>query len=89
MAAVGVPVVMSDVGEYRALAAAGLGILASSGLDWYESVRDLLKDSQFRAEQAQLGRQAVREYFLIEANAWKWVDAWTEAMATRHTTKAA
>lgn len=86
MAAVGVPVVMSDVGEYRALAAAGIGILASSQTDWHGSVTALIQDPHFRAEQANLGRQAVLEYFLIEANSWKWADAWTDAVIYRNTT---
>jgi glycosyltransferase involved in cell wall biosynthesis len=86
MAAVGVPVVMSDVGEYRALNDRGIGILASSRRDWHGTVTALLQSADFRAEVSAYGRQAVREGLTIEQNAWKWAEAWSEAVYHRRTT---
>lgn len=78
--AVGVPWVGSPVAEYRRLHAHGVGLLASDPRQWQRHIRRLLLDEGFRADQAAAGRALVREKFTIEANAWRWWEAWTDAL---------
>lgn len=82
-AAVGTPVIGSDIGEYRRLNDLGIGILASSRSDWHGSVTALLQDRHFRAEQSAMGRQAVRDGLLIEQHAWRWSESWAKAIYNR------
>ncbi len=78
MAAVGVPCVGSPRNEYRRLHSYGVGLLASNPRQWYKHLKDLLTSSSLRAELGQAGREAAKQ-FVIEDNAWRWAEAWTQA----------
>jgi hypothetical protein len=40
----------------------------------------LLNDATLRSELSAAGRQIVRDHMTIEANAWRWWEAWTDAL---------
>lgn len=82
MAAVGVPFVASCTPEYERLAKLGAGRLAAKPKDWEREVSKLIRDRTFREDQADLGREVART-LTIEANAWRWLAAWSEAGAMR------
>lgn len=78
--ACGVPVVMSPREEYRRLQdATGVGLLAKKPRQWEACLRSLLEDPVRRADQSAAGREAVRTAFTLEAQAWRWAEAWTRA----------
>lgn len=80
-AALGVPCVGSPRAEYRRLHGMGIGLLASNPREWYRHIRRLLDDQNLRLDLAAEGRQVVRERLTIEANAWRWWEAWSDALA--------
>jgi glycosyltransferase involved in cell wall biosynthesis len=82
MAAVGVPFVATPTEQYRALHAEGMGLLAESPRQWEGLVKRLVRDEGYRAEQAWQGRERA-ERWTVEANAERWVDAWSAALSTR------
>lgn len=75
-AAVGVPFVASPVPAYRALAAAGAGILAPKPKVWEAAVKQLVADPAYRADVAARGKRAA-EALVLEDHAWDWWEAWT------------
>jgi len=79
MSACGVPWVASPRAEYQQLHDRGVGLLAESGRDWYRALRNLLADEAQRLEQIEVGRQVAAD-FTIEGNAWRWWEAWTDAV---------
>lgn len=79
-AAVGVPFVASPTGPYRALHAAGIGLLADTADDWYTHCRRLLIHADARRALADRWRDLVRESWTVEQNAWRWWDAWRAAL---------
>lgn len=81
-AAVGVPFVATPTEQYRALNAEGMGLLAESPRQWEGLVKRLVRDEGYRAEQAWQGRERA-ERWTVEANAERWVDAWSAALSTR------
>lgn len=81
-AAVGVPFVATPTEQYRALHDEGMGLLAETPRQWEGLVKRLVRDEDFRAEQAWQGRQRA-ESWTIEANVERWVDAWSAALSTR------
>lgn len=77
-AAAGIPVVMSDVAEYRALAELGIGLVAPKPAKWLGILRLLLSNDDYRAELSVAGRARVRAAGLvIEDRADLWWEAWT------------
>jgi glycosyltransferase involved in cell wall biosynthesis len=80
MAAVGVPFVASPVPDYRRLAGAGIGTLAKSkSRSWASALKRLLgPEGQEKAAEA---REIVAARFTYEDNAWRWAEAWQEALA--------
>jgi len=79
-AALGVPCVGSPRAEYRRIHDLGVGLLADNPRQWYRHVRSLLDNETLRAEMIESGRDAVSK-LTIENTAWKWWEAWTEALA--------
>jgi glycosyltransferase involved in cell wall biosynthesis len=75
LAACGVPVVASPTEDYRRLAKLGACLLAKTPAHWYEHVSRLLHDESFRSEQAQRGREAMRDW-TYEKRADLWREAW-------------
>lgn len=77
-AAVGVPCVGSPRAEYVELHRRGVGLLAADPGEWYRRCRELLTDESLRLELAEAGRAAAAQ-LTIEADAWRWAEAWAEA----------
>lgn len=76
---VGVPWVASPRAEYRrTFQESGAGILADTPKQWYVGVRKLLEDEVLRKELGERGREWMRTQ-TIEANSWRWWEAWTRA----------
>lgn len=83
MAAVGVPFVASDTGPYRALADAGLGLIAGNPDAWRSLTRWLVEDTVAREAMSEQYRAHVAEHFTIEHNAHRWWKAWEYAVEMR------
>jgi glycosyltransferase involved in cell wall biosynthesis len=77
-AAVGVPCIMSPRAEYQRLAKEGVGLVAEKSQDWIRKLLTLIRDPIMRNELSERGR-LVAEQHTIEKNAWRWLEAWTEA----------
>lgn len=78
MASVGVPVLMSAVGEYKALP---FGLQASTPDEWRGLLELLLRNQNYRHEVALQGRQTVRDLYLLENHAHEWTEAWEQAIS--------
>jgi glycosyltransferase involved in cell wall biosynthesis len=82
-AALGVPVIGSPTDEYRRLAEMGVGVLAESWDDWCVQLLRLLGPSPAcRVEMAAAGRAWAAEW-TYERRAWRWIEAWAQALANR------
>lgn len=79
MAAVGVPCVMSPRIEYSSIMELGVGMVAHKGKDWYAVLKNLAQSPSLRQEFSERGRDVARKW-TIEANAWRWMEAWDEAL---------
>lgn len=78
--AVGVPWVASPRAEYRRLnRESGCGFLADTPKEWVSHLRRLLTDEVLRKEQAEMGREYMKDQ-TYQAQAWRWQDAWTRAL---------
>lgn len=84
LAAVGVPWVGSPSVEYRRLNSAGCGVIAKTPQDWYKMVRFLARNEWFRREESEKGRAVARE-FALEKHAWRWWEAWQDAVDMQRT----
>jgi glycosyltransferase involved in cell wall biosynthesis len=82
-AAVGVPWVGSDAPEYMALYNRGCGMIATKPKEWERKVGHLVRSPEARQELSEAGRMVAAE-LTIEANAWRWLEAWTEAHEQDH-----
>ena len=80
LSAVGVPVIASPRAEYRRMHDMGVGLLADTPRNWYRHALELMTNEARRTELGEAGRDAVR-HLTIEANAWRWWEAWSEALA--------
>ena len=80
MAACRVPFVASPTPEYERLARMGAGVLAEGNRGWYGQLRRLLDSPDARAEVAERGR-LVAEQLSLERHAWRWAEAWADAVA--------
>ena len=70
-AASGIPFVAAPTGEYKALAADGVGRVAGSDTEWVENVTDLL-DYSVRKRESALSRKKVLSDWSIGARAREW-----------------
>jgi hypothetical protein len=78
--AVGVPWVASPREEYRKLhRESGCGLLADNPKDWYSKLKLLMDDDVMRKEQAEAGREYMKQQ-TYQANAWRYWEAWTKAL---------
>lgn len=84
LSAVGVPWIASPSVEYKRLSAAGCGLLAKSPQDWYKMLRFMRKNEWFRREESEKGRAVARE-FALEKHAWRWWEAWQDAIELQRT----
>lgn len=79
-AAAGVPCVVSPSPSYRDLHDKwGIGDVAEKPKDWFRLVRRLVTDDAYRLERSAAGRVAAEE-LTIEKHAWRWMEAWSEAL---------
>jgi glycosyltransferase involved in cell wall biosynthesis len=88
-AALGIPFVASDLPEYERLRFAhGIGELVSPrSRDWRRACLRLM-DNPDRDQVGSEWREVVRRELTIEANAWRWPEAWREAWLRRRRTRA-
>jgi glycosyltransferase involved in cell wall biosynthesis len=84
-AAVGVPVIASPRAEYARLHKLGVGWLAKSPSEWRTKILKLARDANLRAELSEAGRE-VMKHRTIEENAWRWWEAWLEALELERST---
>jgi glycosyltransferase involved in cell wall biosynthesis len=78
LAAAGVAAVASPTPDNRRLADEGIGLLADRPQDWERQLRRLAMSSDFRQEVVARSRAAMAAH-TVEANSWKWLEAWHEA----------
>lgn len=76
----GIPCVTSPSPEYAYMAQQGIGIVARKRKDWYPILRRLLSDPIERRERGDAAQEAARNW-TIEGNAWRWLEAWSDALA--------
>lgn len=79
--ALGVPWVASPTADYQKFHDLGVGLLASTPEEWEEHLRRLANDRFLRDAMADAGRQVAAQN-TVEVNASRWVEAWSEAVAT-------
>jgi hypothetical protein len=82
-AAVGVPWIGSPRVEYRRLHELGCGVLAEKPKDWHRQLRRLITDDAWRQDRADAGR-AVAATLRLRDHAWRWLEAWSDAVALEH-----
>ncbi len=82
-ASAGVPFVASPTPEYTWLAEQGIGTIAHTPQEWKEKLSELLANEILRGQLASTARRRVAERFLLDENAWRWVQAWKRARENR------
>jgi hypothetical protein len=82
-AACGVPWVGSPAAEYTRLHSLGCGEIAAKPKQWVTAIQRLLGSPSLRQEQSEAGR-LVAASLTIEGNAWRWLEAWTDAYRREH-----
>lgn len=80
LSAVGVPWVGSPRADYVRLHRLGCGVLVDRPKDWFRVLRSLLTDESRRRELSDAGR-AVAATLRLEDHAWRWMEAWSDALA--------
>lgn len=80
--ALGVPFVASPTDEYRRLNKLGAGLLASKPRQWQSQLKSLLSSRELWLETREAGIEAAKE-LTYEKNAWKWMEAWEQALNHR------
>lgn len=88
MSALGVPWVASPRAEYRRLARHGVGALADNSRRWYRELDQLRRSAALRQEQSEAGR-AVAERLRLRDHAWRWLEAWDNALRLQRSGQAA
>lgn len=84
MSALGVPWVASPRAEYeRFHRETGVGFLARRPRDWYRHLQALVSNPELREVQSAAGRLATAG-LTYEANAWRWMEAWSMAHRLQH-----
>jgi len=81
--AAGVPFIASPTPEYEWLAEQGLGTIAHTPEEWERKLSELLGDVALRRRLAEEGIKLVADRFLLETNAWRWMNAWEQARENR------
>lgn len=88
LAAVGVPWVASPRAEYARLHKLGCGLLADKPKMWYRLLKDLATSSARRGELSEAGR-AVAQQLRIRDHAWRWWEAWSDALTIQRGSESA
>lgn len=83
-AATGVPFVASPLPEYSYLHRKGAGILARQPRDWFHALTELLSDKDKRVENAERGRETVKQNYVLEDKWHLWPEAWERAWQQRN-----
>ena len=78
LSALGIPWVASPRAEYERLHKLGCGLLADTPNRWFKTLRRLQQSPALRADLSATGR-GVADGFRLEANAWRWLESWTDA----------
>lgn len=86
-AALGVPFIASPTGPYRELLT-NIGTHAETPAEWWEEIRYLYSDVGETEDQAQRGREYAKTQ-TIEGNAWRWMEAWEQAVLNARGRRAA
>lgn len=81
-ASLGVPFVASETGPYTQLHSLGVGELATNHRDWRNKLLNLATNDAYRKELSEQGKDAAKK-LTLEANAWRWAEAWLGAMQRR------
>lgn len=81
-AALGVPFVAAPTDPYKALNELGAGLLASRPRQWESQLRRLLSSRELWLETREAGIEVAKE-LTYEKNAWKWMEAWEQALNHR------
>lgn len=81
-AALGVPFVASPTDPYKALHEKGAGLLVARPRQWESQLRKLLSSRELWLETREAGIEAAKE-LTYEKNAWKWMEAWEQALNHR------
>jgi hypothetical protein len=78
--AAGIAWIGSPRAEYRRVAKeSGCGLLADTPKQWYNLTKELMDNESLRQEQVAAGYEYMKTQ-TYEANAWRWAEAWTEAV---------
>lgn len=88
MSALGVPWVASPGAEYTRLADMGAGVLANNPRRWYRELTRLRESAALREDRAGAGRQ-VAETLRLRHHAWRWLEAWDDALSLQHSSQGA
>lgn len=82
-AALGIPIVASDVGPYRSFVEHGVtGFLCRTDDDWWKALRTLTEDPDLREQMGAAARAQAGEH-TIQGNAWRWSDAYQRILNGR------
>lgn len=88
VAACGVPVVVSPTADNLRMHRAGVGMVAERPRQWEAILRLLVRTPAMRDELAAKGRAVMADH-TIEGNAWRWWEAWADALKFRRGSVAA
>jgi glycosyltransferase involved in cell wall biosynthesis len=87
LSALAVPCVISPRADYLRVHETGIGVLAGDRRkDWARAVLGLLSDEAWREEVTERSLAAVREHYLLQRNAWRFLEAWTSVLGNRRCT---
>jgi len=78
-AAAGIPFISSNLPEYRYLADAGVGRIASSASQWMSHL-DELQNASLRDDEAQVNYEIVKDQFSMNSAARQWVSVFEQIM---------
>lgn len=82
-AALGIPFVASPTPEYLRLAEQGVGEIATNSSEWRKKLNVWLSNGRKRTTDGQRYRDIVLSEHTYEANAWRWHQAWRQAIENR------
>lgn len=77
-ASLGIVPIVTPIGDYVNLVDVGIAIPAETADDWYNRTRELILDTEMRAELSEKVRNIAANY-TIEGNTHKWWSAWERA----------
>lgn len=84
-----VPIVSPTPDNTRVRTDYGIGVLAESPRAWAAHIKRLLTSESERQEMSAAGRAAVYDHLTIERNAWRYPEAWEQAVRNRQRTQEA